>query len=104
MISDLKLKSSDKKFTDRMLEEGYLLPHKLPTGKWVGCLQMNYTGGLFVGLDESGYEKRYCYQTIYGAMVASLEWDGEGDPPGNWIKEKGNGIDRINPNIMEDIK
>lgn len=92
---------TDQKFAEQMIDEGYFLPHKLPTGKWVGCFQMNFTGGLVVGLDRDGYEKRYCYHTIQDAAIASLTWDGQGDPPGNWIKEKGNGIDRINPRIQE---
>lgn len=102
MCSDQKSKFSDEGFRDRMLGEGYIVPHKLPTGKWAGVMQMNFTGGLFVGLDDHGYEKRYCYETIRQAAFACLTWDGEGDPPGNWIKEKGDGVDRINPKIQEE--
>lgn len=95
------INAGDAKFAKQMREEGYVYVHRLPNGKWVGYSQMLLTGGLFVGLDDSGYEKRYCYETLKEAIVASLIWDGEGDPPGNWIKEKGNGIDRINPNLRE---
>ncbi len=98
------IKTPDEKFTDSMMQEGYFPVRKLPTGKWVGCFQMNYTGALIIGLDESGYEKRYCYASIYGAMAAALTWDGLGDPPGNWIKEKGNGVDRLNPKIEENFE
>ncbi len=51
-----------------------------------------YTTGLLthVSLDETGcsYAARYCYAHIGDAFSALASWNGEGDPPGPWIKEK----------------
>jgi hypothetical protein len=44
---------------------------------------------LCVGLDEIGYRTRFCYPDFLSASLALSQWDGRGDPPGPWIKEKG---------------
>jgi hypothetical protein len=31
--------------------------------------------------------KRYCYKQQQDALIASATWDGDGDPPGDWIVE-----------------
>ena len=44
------------------------------------------------------YDYRYMYATEGEAVEACVKWDGEGHPPGNWIKRKGGGPDLDNPN------
>ncbi len=51
-------------------------------------MQMMYTAGLFYGIDQCSHAGRYCYHTWLEAAEALRNWDGQGDPPGNWIKEK----------------
>lgn len=51
-------------------------------------MQMMFTGALMVGIDAAGYKRRFCYRTAHEAAEAMLKWDGVGDPPGMWIKEK----------------
>lgn len=81
-------------------DNGYQLARRLPTGEVAAIMSMIFTVGLFVGLDETGYRTRFCFPTFTDAALALLEWNGEGDPPGNWIKAKGApGGDRMNPNI-----
>lgn len=50
-----------------------------------------FTVGLVLGLNETGYEARYCYpvKDATDALLDILRWDGEGHPEGNWIKLKG---------------
>ena len=48
--------------------------------------------------EELGYRTRFCYPTRAQAQEALVAWDGQGDPPGAWIKEKGPGVERSNPN------
>jgi hypothetical protein len=81
----------------------YKAPRLLPTGEWAGLQQMIFTVGLFVGLDQTGYRTRFCYPNFWTAVLAIHEWDGTGDPPGPWIKQKGiPGIgDRPNPRAGE---
>ncbi len=84
--------------TKELLEaEGYMQIEQLPTGVWAGLQDMIYTTGLFVGLDETGYRRRYCYPSYESAVVALRSWDGQDDPPGPWIKRKGLGEDKIGP-------
>jgi hypothetical protein len=47
-----------------------------------------FTTGIFVGIDEWGWQRRYCYENFDDAVAALAAWDGSGDPPGPWIKEK----------------
>lgn len=58
-----------------------------------------YTTGLVVGLDRTGYTRRYCYERWYDAKEALIQWDGVGDPPGPWIKEKPS--DRLGPGALK---
>lgn len=34
------------------------------------------------------YSARYCYEREADALKALVTWDGQGDPPGPWVKEK----------------
>ena len=72
---------------------------ELPTGVNAGIQDMNYTAGLFVDMDETGYRTRYCYATRAEAEAALQAWDGNGDPPGQWIKQKPE--DRLGPGATQ---
>jgi hypothetical protein len=91
----------DDEMIKLLYREGYQGVKRLETGQYAGIMRMFYTAGLFVGLDESGYKTRYCYETMSEATAALLIWDGQGDPPGGWIKAKGEGRDQLNPNLRE---
>jgi hypothetical protein len=68
----------------------------LPSGEWACLHQFVFTVGLLVGVDEQTYRTRFCYESIGDACAALMSWDGSGDPPGQWIKEKGR-FERSNP-------
>jgi hypothetical protein len=68
--------------------EGYILVRRLPTGEWAGLRDFAFTIGLCVGLDDTGYRARYCFESAAQAVVALTIWGGEGHPQG-WIKVKG---------------
>jgi len=59
--------------------------------------QFNYTTAVVVGLDDVGYQRRYCYEHRADAQAALVAWDGQEHPSGPWIKCKGAGIDLLNP-------
>lgn len=61
--------------------------------------QFNYTTAVVVGLDDVGYQRRYCYEHRADAQAALVAWDGRGHPSGPWIKCKGAGIDLLNPDF-----
>lgn len=86
-------------------ELGYAFPRQLPDGRWIAIQVMLYTTGLFVGLDPVGYAYRYCYESFGEAVLdAALRWNGDGDPPGPWIKRKGLGGDLLNPRWLAEAK
>ena len=68
--------------------EGYLRPRRLPNG-CVACLMvMNFTTWLYMDVALDGWRTRYCYENLTDALDALESWDGAGDPPGPWIKQK----------------
>jgi len=91
----------------RMSESDFYSNQKvLKNGVIAGISPMAFTVGLFVGLnfEETSlppYRTRYCFHTFKEALEALEEWDGTGDPPRNWIKQKPE--DRNNPNYKEDL-
>jgi len=78
----------DPKLQDILDRNGYFNTRELPTGEIAGLLQMMFTCGLCVGLDEICYRTRFCYPTKGDAELALITWNGEGWPPGYWIKQK----------------
>lgn len=83
-------------------EEGYLDIREIP-GKGLCALKpFMFTWGLMVGLNRIGYDYRYCYQNLADALRALQKWDGEGDPPGPWIKRKGGGEDVLGPGALKE--
>lgn len=75
-------------FFEYLKSEGYT-DLKIINGKICGIHRFIFTTGLVVGLDEIGYEGRYCYETKSEALTDLESWDGNGDPSGDWIKYKG---------------
>jgi hypothetical protein len=84
----------------RLLAFGYT-DLKTIRGKTCGLHRFLFTTGLMVGLDATGYERRYCFERHEDALAALSEWDGTGHPSGPWIKMKGmldgKGVDLLNP-------
>lgn len=78
------------------LDPMYSQPKQMPDGSWCCIGRFLYTYAIMCGIHECGYAKRYCFESELQARLALIEWNGVGDPPRNWIKEKpGN---RLNPN------
>ena len=67
---------------------GYTPAKMLTNGEWAGVHDYHYTASISVGIDACGWRTRYCYETRQLAEAALLIWDGIGDPPGPWIKQK----------------
>lgn len=71
------------------IDEGYQLPCKMH-GKVVAMMKFIFTVGIVVGMDETGYECRYCYGSAPEAYIAYATWLKTGtDEPANYIKRKG---------------
>lgn len=76
---------------------GYKPARVLATGKTAGVIRMIYTHALYVGINDWGTDRRFCYPDRESAVFALETWDGRGDPPGPWLKEKGDSVERRNP-------
>lgn len=76
--------SWDGRLFERVLEAG---PY---AGMRVWVYRQIYNDRLVLGWPEAvSYERGFCFPQDGSALAAGLEWDGEGDPPGPWIKEVG---------------
>ena len=85
-----------------MNEDRFEVLKTLPDGTRCGLHRMLFTTGLLVGISDDGmiYERRYCYPDWGAASVALTLWEGVGDPPGPWIKEKPS--DRLGPGALNE--
>jgi len=79
---------------------GYFSFKEIPGRGLCALSYFFFTVGILYNLDEEGYGGRYCYQSEEEAQKALAEWDGNGNPGGNWIKHKGVREWR-NPNFKE---
>jgi hypothetical protein len=71
---------------------------------YCGVQKYAFTYGLVYNIDITGYQGRYCYPNKFNALAALQIWDGQGDPPGLWIKHKGDGIDKTNPLLKDEYE
>lgn len=92
---------NEEELVARAIEDGYW-DARVVNGVVIAYTPMAYTFGLFVGVEEHGYSHRYCYQHLTEVLDALEQWDGQGDPPGPWIKVKGLREERLGPGAIED--
>jgi hypothetical protein len=76
--------------------QGYYQFKKVPKKGICGLQNFVFTTGIIIGLTPVGYYGRYCYSNRHEASDELTNWDGEGDPKGNWLKYKGEGGEREN--------
>lgn len=92
----------DKQLIEVLTNEGYFFLREVD-GQVCGLHQYVFTCGLVVGLNESSYERRYCYENRFDAVLAFAAWNGKEHPSGPWIKLKGRyqgkGVDMLNPEL-----
>ncbi len=56
-----------------------------------------FTYSIQVGVNVLGHERRYCYELTQDAREAMAARDGQGHPPGPWIKCKTASQELLNP-------
>lgn len=83
---------TDDAFRRWLVGQGYWAVRKLPTGEWVGGYDYLFTYGIVIGLTRATWRTRWCYPRVDFTrdQVAGFiqQWDGEGFPPGLWLKQK----------------
>jgi hypothetical protein len=101
----------NKELEQILISDGYFNLKEVD-GIIIGLYKFMFTIGLMVdikvesgfGQQISSYKYRYCYpydKSLECLMDLEL-YDGIGDPIGGWVKQKGYGIDRVNPQIEKD--
>jgi len=80
-----------------MVALGYRDLRKLPNKQWIGVAPYLFTYGLCIGMQHVGFTGVYHYATLREALEDCSKWNGEGDPPGRWIKYKDTDGERMNP-------
>jgi hypothetical protein len=78
--------------------DGYYNFRLLPNYGLCCLKKYAFTTGLVIGLSKHSYFGRYCFTNEQEAMDSLKEWNGDGDPKGNWLKYKGIGGERENTN------
>lgn len=70
--------------------EGYTDLKEIPGRGICGIQRFMFTTGLVYGIQNKGYDGRYCYKYRWDAVNALQNWNGIGDPnDSEWIKHKG---------------
>ncbi len=92
----------DSDLTDFLESQGYVAMRLMPDGSIAGINKFLFTYGLCTKLDFCGYEDRWCFDDKDDAIGSLLAWNGLGDPPGNWKKQKGL-RERHNPKLYNII-
>ena len=79
-----------------MSDSGALYERELDDQRSVYVYSMLFNDRIVVGITGADYyERGFCFPKGGSALVSATVWDGEGDPPGPWIKEVG--TDRYGP-------
>ena len=62
----------------------------------IGLYRYIFTMAIVVGVDETGYSYRYCYDSLMGAIQALQDWDDNNfvGEPKHWIVRKGKDGDK----------
>lgn len=88
---------SEQKFISKMERQGYECVSMFPDGTYAGVLRQIFNARICIGLDDFGYKRGICYETMEEAIVALSCWlasgePPEGNPPGLWIKDTRSGL------------
>jgi len=71
----LELVADDQRLVATLLTHGYQ-NLRLVNGRWCGTMRFMYTVGVVLGLDDSGYTNRFCFDTEQNAALFLKDWDG----------------------------
>jgi hypothetical protein len=78
----------DQESAEWLANQGYVMLRLMPDGELAGVSKYMFTHGLDMGVEPDFWRTRWCYNTRFEAEKALEIWDGTGDPPGLWIKQK----------------
>ena len=86
-------------------EDGYVIVRDYPNGIRAGIVKLLMgTGRICIGSItswDSGYDEAFCYDTVGEAIIALLNWNGEGEPDG-WFRNPSTGRRRPDGNKSQE--
>ena len=84
--------STDQPELPELWRDVFMVVREVPGRGLCGIQRFIFSCGLLTDLRFDGafydYKARYCYPLASEALRGLAEWDGTGDPPGEWLKEK----------------
>lgn len=80
--------------------QGYSNFREIPGQGLCAIMRLLFFYGLFVGITKEKYDGYYSYPFQTDCKDAIEDWNGEGDPPGYWLKYKGIDGERNNTKII----
>lgn len=86
-----------------LINDGYNLVRLMPGRGFCGIRKRTNTWGLYYGLTPgvcTDYKGCYCYEGFHEAVLDYVYWNGETDPPGDWISDLTKDGDRFNPYLI----
>lgn len=83
------IKATGKKLTLEDVKPGYMMFRDLNDGRYMAVQVLKGREGLLVigTFPNAHFDYAYRYPMFELAAMAFFNWYGEGDPPGEWIKE-----------------
>lgn len=87
---------------ERLKLEGYTNIKFIEGFEYCGLRRFMFTTGLCFGIGKNGYLGRWCYTNHADAKEALRLLNKPEDPTGPWIKYKGIGGERSNPNLKKE--
>jgi DNA-binding protein H-NS len=81
------LDAEKQRLVARAQANGYAEVRVISPTQVVALDQKLFTWGLILGADHDRPDGRYCFEGYTDAHKAFETWDGQGHPPGPWIKK-----------------
>lgn len=76
--------------TVEAVRPGALAQRILDDGRELVAYRTIFTTRLCLGAaGDPGYDDAWCYESAIDCLYACAVWNGEGDPPGRWIRHIG---------------
>jgi len=83
------------------LSMGYSQPKQLEDGWWVAFVPLMFTTGLCMGLDETGWKKRYCFEDKEKAQEEYNKLKFSYQVPQGWIARRPKSELKHQPDMVE---
>ncbi len=67
---------------------GYEVVSQLDDNSWVGIGELLFSTALYMGMDQSGWAKRYCFELRSDAIQELIKLTKQTDTPNGWIAKR----------------